>query len=58
MQKTFGRHFRREVMLHKLCPRFMQMAHQKLHALARLSSYIDPIRLKLLMNAFIKSQFN
>ena len=33
-------------------------AHQKLHALARLSNYIDPIKLKLLMDAFIKSQFN
>ena len=32
--------------------------HQKLHALARLSNYIDPIKLKLLMDAFIKSQFN
>ena len=32
-------------------------AHQKLHALARLSNYIDPIKLKLLMDVFIKSQF-
>ena len=33
-------------------------AHQKLHALARLSDYIDPIKLKLQLDAFIKSQFN
>ena len=33
-------------------------AHQKLHALARLFNYIDPIKLKLLMDAFITSQFN
>ena len=33
-------------------------AHQKLHALARRSNYIDPIQLKLLMDAFIKSQIN
>ena len=33
-------------------------AHQKLLALARLSNYIDPIKLQLLMDAFIKSQFN
>ena len=29
-----------------------------MHALAQLSNYIDPIKLKLLMDAFIKSQFN
>ena len=33
-------------------------AHQKLHVLARLSNYIDPIKLKELMYVFIKSQFN
>ena len=29
--------------------------HQKLHVLARLSTYIDLIKSKLLMSAFIKS---
>ena len=33
-------------------------ANQKLHALARLSNYIDPIKLQLIIDAFIKSQFN
>ena len=33
-------------------------ANPKLHALARLSTYIDPIKLELLMNSFVKSQFN
>ena len=37
-----------------LCKR----AYQKLHALARLSAYIDPIELKILMNPFINLQFN
>ena len=29
-----------------------------MHALARLSNYTDPVKLKLLMDAFIKSQFS
>ena len=33
-------------------------ANQKLHALARLSNYMDPVKLKLLMDAFIRLQFN
>ena len=33
-------------------------ANQKLHALARLSTYIDSIKLEILMNSFIKSQLN
>ena len=34
-----------------------QKANQKLHALARLSTYIDPLKLEILINSFIKSQF-
>ena len=37
---------------------FCKKAPQKLHAHTRLSTYIDPIILKLLMDAFFKSQFN
>ena len=33
-------------------------ANRKLHALARLSNYMDPVKLKLLMDALIKWQFN
>ena len=33
-------------------------ANQNLHVLARLSNYIDPMKLKLLMDKFIKSQFS
>ena len=33
-------------------------ANRKLHALARLSNFTDPVKLKLLMDAFINSQFN
>ena len=31
---------------------------KKLHALARLSSYIDSVKSENLMNSFIRSQFN
>ena len=33
-------------------------ANQKLHALARVSYFMDPAKIETLMNAFIKSQFN
>ena len=38
----------------KLCKK----ASQKLHALARIAQYINPIKLRILMKAFIESQFN
>ena len=36
----------------------MQQGTPKLHVFARVSDYTDLIKLKLLINAFIKSQFN
>ena len=33
-------------------------ANQKLHALTRVSYFMDPAKIEALMNAFIKSQFN
>ena len=33
-------------------------ANQKIHGLARLSNYIDPVKSEILMNSFISSQFN
>ena len=30
---------------------------QKIHALARLANYIDPVKSEILMNSFISSQF-
>ena len=36
----------------------MQKGHQKLHTLARLSTYIDPSKLEVLINTFISSQLN
>ena len=36
----------------------MEKASQKLHALARVSAFVNPDKLRLLMNSFIKSQFS
>ena len=36
----------------------IKKGNQKLHALARISRYVDNEKMKLLMNAFITSQFN
>ena len=33
-------------------------ANQKIHALARLSNYIDPVKSEILLKSFISSQFN
>ena len=33
-------------------------ANQNIHALARLSNYIDPVKSEILMNSFISAQFN
>ena len=33
-------------------------ANQKIHALARLSNYVDPDKSEILMNSFISSQLN
>lgn len=35
----------------------MQRASQKLHAIARVSPFMDPDELRLPMNSFMKSQF-
>jgi len=45
---TFSKH------VLKLCKK----GNQKLHALARIAKYLDKDKLRALMNAFIKSQFN
>ena len=36
----------------------LKKGNQKLHALARISKYVSQDKLKLIMNTFIKSQFN
>ena len=51
-QRNVTKHVRKHV--EDLCKK----ANQKLRALARLSIYMDPVKLKLPMDAFTKSQFN
>ena len=57
-EKLLGVTFDKKLNFTKHVQDLCKKAHQKLHALARVSDYIDPIKLKLLMDAFIKSQFN
>ena len=57
-EKLLGVTFDKKLSFTKHVQDLCKKAHQKLHALARLSNYIDPIKLKLLMDAFITSQFN
>ena len=57
-EKLLGVTFDKKLNFTKHVQDLCKKAHQQLHALARLSEYIDPIKLKLLMDAFIRSQFN
>ena len=38
--------------------RFCKRANQKLHVLARVSTFMDPGKLRLLMNSFVNAQFS
>ena len=57
-EKLLGVTFDKKLSFTKHVEDLRKKANQKLHALARLSNYTDPVKLKLLMDAFIKSQFN
>ena len=57
-EKLLGVTFDKKLSLTKHAQDLCKKAHQKLHALAQLSNYIDPIKLQLLMDVFIISQFN
>ena len=54
-QKLLGVTFDKKLSFTKHVPDLCKKAHQKLHALARLHNHIDPAKLKLPMDAFIKS---
>ena len=49
--------FHKKLSFRKHVEKFVERANQKLHAFARSSAYIDPIKLEILMNSFV-SQFN
>ena len=57
-EKLLGVTFYKKVSFKKHFEDLSKKANQKLHALARLSNYIDPIKSEILMNSFIRSQFN
>ncbi len=57
-EKLLGVTFDKKLSFTKHVEDLCKKANQKLHALARLSNYTDPVKLKLLMDAFINSQFN
>ena len=55
--KLLGIAFHKKLSFRKHVEKFVERANQKLHALARSSAYIDPIKLEIVMNSFM-SQFN
>ena len=57
-EKLLGVTFDKKLSFKKHVEDLSKKASQKLHALARLSNYIDPIKSEILMNSFIRSQFN
>ena len=57
-EKLLGVTFDKKLSFKKHVEDLSKKAKQKLHALARLSNYIDPIKSEILMNSFIQSQFN
>ena len=57
-EKLLGVTFDKKLSFKKHVEDLSKKANQKLHALARLSNYFDPIKSEILMNSFIRSQFN
>ena len=57
-EKLLGVTYDKKLSFTKHVEDLCKKANQNLHALARLCNYIDPVKLKLLMDAFINSQFN
>ena len=57
-KKLLGVAFDKKLSFTKHAQDLCNKANQKLHALARLSNHIDPIKLQLIIDALIKSQFN
>ena len=57
-EKLPGITFDKKLSFRKHIEDLCRKAKQKLHALARSSTYMDPLKLEILINSFIKSQFN
>ena len=54
-EKLLGITFDKKLSFRKHVEDLCKRTNQKLHAFARLSVYIDPIKLEILMNFFINS---
>ena len=57
-EKLLGITFDKKLSFKQHIEDLCRKANQKLHALARVSYFMDPAKMETLMNAFIKSQFN
>ena len=57
-EKLLGITFDKNLSFRKQFEDLCKKAKQKLQTLARLSAYIDPVKLETLINSFIRSQFN
>ena len=57
-EKLLGITFDKKLSFRKHIEDLCKKANQKLHALACLPTYIDPLKLEILINSFIASQFN
>ena len=57
-EKLLGISFDKKLNFKKHIEDFCRKANQKIHAFARLSNYIDPVKSEILMNSFSSSQFN
>ena len=57
-EKLLGATFDKKLSFRKHVEDLCKKSNQKLHALARLSTYIDPIKSEILMNSLIKSKLN
>ena len=57
-EKLLGITFNKKLSFRKHVEDLRKKAYQKLHTLACLSTYIDPIKQEMLMNSFVKSQFH
>ena len=56
-EKLLGLIFNKRLNFQKHIEGLYKKANQKLHVLAQLSNYIDPIKAEILVNSFISSQF-
>ena len=57
-EKLLGVTFDKKLTFKKNVEDLYKKANQKLHAFARLSNYIDPVKSEILMNSLIRLQFN